>query len=75
MPGARARRPNVFVAGDGAGIGGAKAAAAARASLRRSRVAEKLGAPTSAQPTCNRLRRCGVALGRELALRPFLDAL
>ena len=64
---------NIFVAGDGAGIGGAEAAEP-RGRLAALRVAAKLGrldeatAETAAAPE----RR---ALASALALRPFLDAL
>jgi thioredoxin reductase len=64
---------NVFVAGDGAGIAGA-AAAQLRGELAGLRIAEKLGRTSGAaiaQEAQPLLRR----LGRELALRPFLDAL
>lgn len=62
----------VFIAGDGAGIGGAKAAEYA-GRLAAMKVAE--GAKRLSKEDCNRmatpLRR---ALARELAARPFLDA-
>lgn len=64
---------NVFVAGDGAGIGGAEAAEP-RGRLAALRVAAKLGllddgtAETAAAPE-------RAALASALALRPFLDAL
>jgi NADPH-dependent 2,4-dienoyl-CoA reductase/sulfur reductase-like enzyme len=64
---------NLFVAGDGAGIVGA-VAAQLRGELTGMRIAERLGrtdAATIAQ-SAQPLRR---KLGRELALRPFLDAL
>jgi thioredoxin reductase len=64
---------NLFVAGDGAGIAGA-VAAQLRGELAGLRVAERLGrtnAASSAQEAQPLLRR----LGRELSLRPFLDAL
>lgn len=63
----------LFIAGDGAGIAGAKAAQL-RGEMAALRVAAKLGftsggaALLAAEP----VRR---ALGRELAVRPFLDAL
>lgn len=64
---------NVFVAGDGAGIAGAKASAL-RGEIAALRVAAKLGHLTpkasSKAATLARLR-----LKRELALRKFLDAL
>jgi NADPH-dependent 2,4-dienoyl-CoA reductase/sulfur reductase-like enzyme len=64
---------NIFVAGDGAGIGGAEAAEP-RGRLAALRVAAKLGrlaeatAETAAAPE-------RAALSSALALRPFLDAL
>jgi NADPH-dependent 2,4-dienoyl-CoA reductase/sulfur reductase-like enzyme len=64
---------NIFIAGDGAGIAGAKAAllrgqlAALRVAMKLGRVSERQGA-IEAGP----LRR---NLARELALRPFLDAM
>lgn len=66
-------QPNVFIAGDGAGIAGAKAAHM-RGELAGLRVAEKLGRATAQAMVAEAapLRR---RLGRELALRPFLDAL
>lgn len=66
-------RPGVFIAGDGAGIAGAKAAVL-RGELCALRIAERLGrigrqdAETSAAPIRRRL-------SRELAIRPFLNAL
>jgi NADPH-dependent 2,4-dienoyl-CoA reductase/sulfur reductase-like enzyme len=66
-------RENVFIVGDGAGIAGATAAGL-RGELAALRVAQKLGrleareAERSAQPVRRRL-------DRELAIRPFLDAL
>jgi NADPH-dependent 2,4-dienoyl-CoA reductase/sulfur reductase-like enzyme len=66
-------RVNLFIAGDGAGIAGAKAAllrgelAALRVAVKLGRLSEKASA-TEAHP----VRR---KLGRELAVRPFLDAL
>lgn len=64
---------NLFVAGDGAGIAGATAALL-RGELAALRIAEKLGRATaqSAEAQAKPLRR---RLARELALRPFLDAL
>lgn len=64
---------NLFVAGDGAGIAGAKAAKL-RGELAGIRVAEKLGRLTGgdAAVAAHAVRR---ALVRELAPRPFLDAL
>ena len=63
----------VFVAGDGAGIGGAEAAEL-RGSLAGLRAAVKLGglAETAANDEAHPIRR---RLARALALRPFLDAL
>lgn len=64
---------NVFIAGDGAGIAGAKAAAL-RGEIAAFGIAAKLGRMTAeaaeiaAKPARSRL-------ARELALRPFLDAL
>jgi thioredoxin reductase len=64
---------DLFVAGDGAGIAGARAAHL-RGELAGLRIAERLGrasaqaAETQAAPLLQRLNR-------ELALRPFLDAL
>jgi NADPH-dependent 2,4-dienoyl-CoA reductase/sulfur reductase-like enzyme len=66
-------RADLFVAGDGTGIAGAKAAQL-RGKLAALRVATKLGvlsedaAALAAQPIRRKLRR-------ELAARPFLDAL
>jgi NADPH-dependent 2,4-dienoyl-CoA reductase/sulfur reductase-like enzyme len=66
-------RPNLLVAGDGAGIGGAKAALL-RGELAALRVVANLGHAseadivTAARPVRGKLRR-------ELAARPFLDAL
>jgi NADPH-dependent 2,4-dienoyl-CoA reductase/sulfur reductase-like enzyme len=64
---------NLFVAGDGAGIAGA-VAAHLRGELAALRIAEKLGRATAqaAVGDAAPLRR---RLDRELALRPFLDAL
>lgn len=66
-------RPNLFVAGDGAGIAGATAARL-RGELAALRVAEKLGKLNDggAGAIAHDARR---ALSRELAARPFLDAL
>jgi bacterioferritin-associated ferredoxin len=64
---------NVFIAGDGAGIAGAKAAqlrgelAALRAAVKLARLSEATAA-LEARPVRKRL-------AHELALRPFLDAL
>jgi len=63
--------PGVFVAGDGAGIGGA-AAAELRGALAGLRVAVTLGALKEAENAAAPIRR---DLARELALRPFLDAM
>ena len=66
-------RPGIYVAGDGAGIAGAKAAqlrgaiAALRIAVRLGRVREQT-AVEEAKP----LRR---RLDRELAMRPFIDAM
>lgn len=66
-------QPNLFIAGDGAGIAGAKAALL-RGELAAIRIASKLGrldwhaADDAAKPVRRRL-------SRELAARPFLDAL
>jgi NADPH-dependent 2,4-dienoyl-CoA reductase/sulfur reductase-like enzyme len=64
---------NLFVAGDGAGIAGGTAAHL-RGELAGLRIAEKLGrlSAQSAEERAKPLRR---RLDRELALRPFLDAL
>lgn len=66
-------QPGVFVAGDGAGIGGAHAAEL-RGALAGLRAAINLGGLTeaAAEHEARPLRR---DLKRELALRPFLDAL
>jgi NADPH-dependent 2,4-dienoyl-CoA reductase/sulfur reductase-like enzyme len=64
---------DLFIAGDGAGIGGAKAAVL-RGQLAALRIATKLGHLTGdelameARPVQRKLRR-------ELAMRPFLDAM
>lgn len=66
-------QPGVFVAGDGAGIGGAKAAQL-RGKLAAHRVAVRLGrASEEAVAAASRDERR--QLRRELAIRPFLDAL
>jgi NADPH-dependent 2,4-dienoyl-CoA reductase/sulfur reductase-like enzyme len=64
---------DLFIAGDGAGIAGAKAAQL-RGELAALRVAVKLGRTSedAAALTARPIRR---KLGRELTLRPFLDAL
>ena len=66
-------QPGVFVAGDGAGIGGAKAAElrGALAGLKAAVQLGRLGEP-AADDEARPLRR---RLARELALRPFLDTL
>ncbi len=63
----------LFIAGDGAGIAGARAASL-RGTLAALRVAEKLGHLTTDAATAEayHVRR---RLDRELAVRPFLDAL
>jgi NADPH-dependent 2,4-dienoyl-CoA reductase/sulfur reductase-like enzyme len=65
--------PDLFVTGDGAGIAGAKAALL-RGELAALRVAVKLGriSEGSAEAAATPVRR---KLSRELAVRPFLDAL
>lgn len=65
-------QPNIFIAGDGAGIAGAKAAGL-RGELAALRIAVKLGHSTesSAEAVARPLQS---RLGRELAFRPFLDA-
>jgi NADPH-dependent 2,4-dienoyl-CoA reductase/sulfur reductase-like enzyme len=64
---------NLFIAGDGAGIAGAKAAQL-RGELAALRIAAKLGCTSedAAAVTARPIRR---KLDRELAVRPFLDAL
>lgn len=62
-------QPGIFVAGDAAGIGGAKAAVL-RGRLAALGIAAKHGTPVDAEAAP--LRR---ALKQALALRPFLDAL
>jgi NADPH-dependent 2,4-dienoyl-CoA reductase/sulfur reductase-like enzyme len=66
-------KPNLFIAGDGAGIAGAKAAQL-RGELAALGVALKLGrmSGTDAAIAARSVRR---KLNRELALRPFLDTL
>jgi NADPH-dependent 2,4-dienoyl-CoA reductase/sulfur reductase-like enzyme len=66
-------RADLFIAGDGAGIAGAKAAQL-RGELAALRVAVKLGrmSEDAAEFVAHPIRR---KLDRELALRPFLDAL
>lgn len=64
---------NLFIAGDGAGIGGAKAALL-RGELAGLRVAVRLGrlSEEAADAEARPIRR---KLAREMAIRPFLDAL
>ncbi|MGO4408288.1 FAD-dependent oxidoreductase [Bosea sp. RAF48] len=64
---------NIFVAGDGAGIGGAEAAEP-RGRLAALRVATRLGKLEEAG-AATAARTEQIALARALALRPFLDAL
>ncbi|MDB6086340.1 MAG: opine oxidase subunit, partial [Gammaproteobacteria bacterium] len=64
---------DLFVAGDGAGIGGARAAQL-RGELAALRVAVKLGR-TSEDAAAIAARPIRRRLDRELAVRPFLDAL
>ena len=66
-------RPNMFIAGDGAGIGGAKAASL-RGELAALRVAETLGrlSREAMEVAAHQVRG---KLNRELAIRPFLDAM
>lgn len=66
-------QPNVFIAGDGAGIAGAKAAIL-RGQIAAFGIAAKLGriAPEAAEKATRSAR---AKLDHELALRPFLDAL
>jgi len=66
-------KPNVFIAGDGAGIAGARAATL-RGQIAALGIAIKLGrmSPKEGSITARSLRK---KLNRELALRPFLDAL
>ena len=65
-------QPGIFIAGDGAGIGGARAAALS-GRLAGLRVAHRLGLIEQAQ--CDRLARPHFnARQRHLAIRPFLDA-
>lgn len=65
--------PGLFIAGDGAGIAGAKAAQL-RGTLAAIRIAEKLERlqPEDAHDAARAVRR---RLARELSIRPFLDAL
>jgi NADPH-dependent 2,4-dienoyl-CoA reductase/sulfur reductase-like enzyme len=64
---------NLFIAGDGAGIAGAKAAQL-RGELAAHRIAVKLGR-TSEDAAAVAARPIRRKLDRELAARPFLDAL
>lgn len=64
---------NIFVAGDGAGIGGAEAAEP-RGRLAALRIAARLGKVSEAQAE-SAARQERAALAHALALRPFLDAL
>lgn len=63
---------NLFIAGDGAGIGGAKAAQR-RGTLAGCRVSEKLGRVDS-RIVASSARRIRGKLRQDLAIRPFLDA-
>lgn len=66
-------QPNIFIAGDGAGIAGAKAAVL-RGEIAVFGIAAKLGrlTPDAADEATRSVR---LKLDHELALRPFLDAL
>lgn len=64
---------DLFVAGDGAGIAGAKAALL-RGTLAGLRVAVKLGRVTD-EVAISQARPLRRKLARELAMRPFLDAM
>lgn len=65
-------QPDIFIAGDGAGIAGA-IAAQLRGELAALRVVVKLGHESAATTAAaGRIRR---KLEREIAIRPFLDAL
>ncbi|TPK95327.1 MULTISPECIES: FAD-dependent oxidoreductase [unclassified Mesorhizobium] len=66
-------QPNVFIAGDGAGIAGAKAAAL-RGEIAALGIATKLGQITP-EAAAEASKPARAKLERELALRPFLDAL
>lgn len=66
-------RPGLFIAGDGAGIAGARAAQL-RGELAALGVAAKLG-HTTENTARAAARRIGRMLERETAIRPFLDAL
>lgn len=71
-PGGRTAMETVFVAGDGAGIGGAKAAALA-GRIAALHIARDVGASTDAG-IAGELATLTRALDKELAVRPFLDA-
>ncbi len=71
-PGGRTVNDTVFVAGDGAGIGGAKAAAVA-GRIAALHAARDIGAVTDAD-IASELASLTRALRKELAVRPFLDA-
>ncbi|WP_311031716.1 FAD/NAD(P)-dependent oxidoreductase [Mesorhizobium koreense] len=66
-------QPKIFIAGDGAGIAGANAAAL-RGEIAALGVAVRLGRITS-EGAAEAARPARAKLDRELALRPFLDAL
>lgn len=63
--------PNVFIAGDGAGIGGARAAAL-RGTLAGLGIAHRLGR-LSLDDAARRAAGIRRRLSRQLALRPFID--
>jgi NADPH-dependent 2,4-dienoyl-CoA reductase/sulfur reductase-like enzyme len=69
----RTSLPGIYVAGDGAGIGGAKAAAL-RGALSAWHAARSLDAISEAELSA-RNAEIEAALAAELAVRPFLDAL
>ncbi len=71
-PGGRTAMETIFVAGDGAGIGGAKAAALA-GRIAALHIARDVGASTDAG-IAGELATLTRALDKELAVRPFLDA-
>lgn len=66
-------QPNLFIAGDGAGIAGAKAASL-RGTLAGIRIAERAGTLPALDGE-SEARGIRDKLDRELAIRPFLDAL
>lgn len=66
-------RANVFIAGDGAGIAGAKAAVF-RGEIAALRIAERLGKISSLMASTE-VHPVRWKLARELAARPFLDAM